>query len=484
MDERQIADIVRRVMSEIGKAPSTGMGLAPISAPTGSMATCAGGARPGGRDGVFHDIEDAIAAAAEAQKHLVAQPFELRFKIIDAIRKTARAENERLARLAVQDTGMGRVDHKMMKNSLAIEKSPGPEELRPQCDTGDKGLTLHEYAPFGVIATITPCTNPIATVINHSIVMLAAGNGVVFAPHPSAVQCTLEAMRVMNRAIVAAGGPPNCLTSVEEPSLRTAKTLMTHDKINLVVATGGPSVVKAALNSGKRAICAGPGNPPVIVDETANLRKAAAQIFAGATFDNNMPCICEKEVFVIREVAEPFIQAMQEKGAYLMSDSEVEAVTRVVITPDGHVNRDFVGKDAHVILRSAGINVPTTTELAIGRTNLQHPFVQHELLMPILAIVTVANFDEAVQSAIQAEHGFGHTAIIHSNRIDRITAFARAIKVSLFVANGACGAVLGNGGEGNTALTIAGPTGEGVCTPVTFSKRRRMAIVDGALRIV
>ncbi len=481
MDERQIAEIVRRVVTEM----RPGAGSAPASASSGGhVATCAGGAVAGGRDGVFEDVEDAIRAAVAAQKQLAAEPFELRYKIVQAIRDAATKENERLSRLAVEDTNMGRVDDKMTKNDLAITKSPGPEDLKAECDTGDKGITIHEYAPFGVIGTITPSTNPIATVINHSIVMVSAGNSVVFAPHPGAVKCTLEAMRVMNRAIVGAGGPANLLTSINEPSLRTAKTIMGHENINLLVATGGPSVVKASMNSGKRAICAGPGNPPVIVDETADLKKAANQVFAGATFDNNMPCICEKEVFVLREVAEGFIQALQDKGAYLLTDSEAEALVKVIFTEDDHVNRDYVGKDANVILRSIGLNPPDDLRLVICRTNFSHPLVQHEQLMPVLPIVTVNSFEEAMDMAVRAEHGFRHTAIIHSYRVDRITAFAKAIQVSLFVANGACGCVLGNGGEGNTALTIAGPTGEGVCTPRTFSKRKRMAVVDGALRFV
>ncbi len=482
MDERQIAEIVRRVVGEFSQ-PQTGS-VSSGAAPAAHVATCAGGAVAGGRDGIFDDLEDAISAAEAAQKQLVDLPFDLRYKLVATIRETSRVENERLSKLAVEDTGMGRVDHKMVKNNLAIEKTPGPEELKSSCDTGDKGITIHEYAPFGVIATITPSTNPIATVINHAIAMISAGNTAVFAPHPGAVQCTQETMRVLNRAIVGAGGPANCLTSTVNPTLRMAKTLMGHEKVKLLVATGGPSVVRAAMSSGNRAICAGPGNPPVVVDETADIVKAAHQVFAGATFDNNMPCICEKEVFVVREVAEQFISAMQERGAYLLSDSELDAVVRVVTTDDGHVNRDFVGKDCEVILRSAGINPPAGVELAICHTQLSHPFVQHELLMPLLAIVTVNDFSEAIRQAKEAEHGFGHTAIMHSQRIDRITEFAKLMQVSLFVANGACGAVLGNGGEGHTALTIAGRTGEGTATPTTFSKRRRMAIVEGALRIV
>lgn len=378
---------------------------------------------------------------------------------------------------------MGRADHKFLKNKLAYEKTPGPEELTSTTITGDKGMTLLEYAPFGVIGTITPSTNPVATVINHSIAMLSAGNSVVFAPHPGAVRCTLESMQTINRALVNAGAPANLLTSVREPSLRTAKTVMTHQDISLLVATGGPAVVRAALESPKRAIVAGPGNPPVVVDETADISRAANAVYEGSSFDNNMPCITEKEVFVVPQVYDQFISAMRQRGAFLLDRGQTDAIMQHLLTSDGHVNRDYVGQDASVLAQSIGLSIPGNCELLMAEVDKNHPLVVNEMLMPILAIVRVNDFQEAMRSAKEAEHGFGHTAIIHSRRIDRITEFARYMKVNLFVANASCGAVLGNGGEGWTAYTISGPSGEGPCTPKTFSRVRRFAIA-GSLRMV
>ncbi len=479
MDDRHISEIVKRVLAEMQKMPNP-----PQNNPTGGhVATCAGGAVSGGRDGVFEDIEQAIQAAKRAFQQLADVSLEDRKRFIEVIRETSRKNNQAWSELIVRDTGMGRVDHKIIKNELAYEKTPGPEELETVCLTGDKGMMLEEYASFGVIGTITPSTNPVATVINHSIAMISAGNTVVFGPHPGAVQCTLQSMQDINRALVAAGAPANLLTSIREPNLRSAKQLMEHEGVDLLVATGGPAVVKAALKSQKRVIVAGPGNPPVIVDETADITHAANAVYEGSSFDNNMPCICEKECFVLPQVYDQFINAMQQRGAYLLDRSQTDALTRVLVTEDGHANRDYVGKDAAVIARAINLNVPANCDLLITEVDVNHPFVQLEMLMPVLSIVRVSSFEEAVQFSIQAEHGFRHTAIIHSQRMDRVTAFSKAMKVNLFVANASCGACLGNGGEGWTAFTIAGLTGEGPCTPKTFSKKRRYALAN-TLRLV
>lgn len=473
MDEQRISEIVRRVLQEV-QSQNGG---------TPHVAACAGGAVSGGRDGVFEDVEDAIRAARAAFNQFSQLSMAERKRLIQVIRDTSLQNKRAWAELVVQDTGMGRADHKTAKHQLALEKTPGPEELETTCVTGDTGIMMQEYSPFGVIGTITPSTNPVATVINHSIAMMSAGNTVVFAPHPGAVRCTLESMQAINRALVAAGGPANCLTSVREPSLRTAKIVMTHPDINLLVATGGPAVVKAALESPKRSIVAGPGNPPVIVDETANITRAANAVYEGASFDNNMPCICEKECFVLPQVYDQFLAAIRARGAFLLDRAQTEAIMKNLLTADGHVNRDYVGQSASKLAASIGVSIPASCDLLIAEVDRTHPLVDHEMLMPILAIVRANTFEEAMQWSKEAEHGFGHTAIIHSKNVDRITTFARYMKVNLFVANNFCGAVLGNQGEGWTAFTIAGPTGEGPCTPKTFSRVRRF-VMSGSLRVV
>ena len=488
MDDARISEIVRRVLAEF-QEPSDTVAVS-VCAPHTPMAVPGAVPRPaplpgpsGGDDGVFGDIEDAIDAAVASQTQLETMGMEARKRIVATIRQTALNESKRLAELAVSDTGMGRADHKEIKNRLAADKTPGTEELETVCLTGDLGMTYIEYAPVGLIGSITPSTNPTSTIINHAIAMIAAGNSVVFGPHPGAVQCTLESIRVLNRAIVGAGGPRNLLTSIAEPSLRTAKIIMTHPKIDLLVATGGASVVKAAMSSGKRTIAAGPGNPPVIVDESADLPKAARDIIVGAGFDNNMPCICEKECFVVQSVADQFLLEMQNAGAYLINRQHVDALAKIIVTEEGHPHRDYVGKSPQVLLNAIGLNAPPNTDLIICETSEDHVFVQEELLMPILAIVRVADYNAAVEAAVRAEHDFRHTAIIHSRNIDRITDFAKRVRVNLFVANGPCGCVLGQGGEGCTALTVAVPKGEGVCTAKTFTTRRRITLA-GSLRVI
>ncbi|MGC9327417.1 MAG: aldehyde dehydrogenase, partial [Candidatus Hinthialibacter sp.] len=396
MDDRQISEIVRRVLQEVQQQTN---GL-PAS---GHIAACAGGAASAGRDGVFEDVEDAIQAAKAASIQLRDAPLKERKRYIDVIREVSIQKNREWAELAVRDTGMGRVDHKIIKHRMAVELTPGVEELTTHCITGDDGVMMEEYVPFGVIGTITPSTNPVVTVINHAIAMMAAGNTVVFGPHPGAVKCTLKSMQDINRALAVVGAPPNILTSVSNPTLRTAKVIMNHEDIDLLVATGGPSVVKAALSSPKRAIVAGPGNPPVIVDETADIIKAADYIYSGATFDNNMPCICEKECFILAPIYDSFLNAIQQRGAYLLNTQQRDALTRATITAEDMVNRDYVGKDAAVLAQAIGVQIPSSCELLICETDKNHPFVQHEMLMPVLPLVKVNTFEEAVQSSIEAE---------------------------------------------------------------------------------
>ncbi|MFB3895383.1 MAG: aldehyde dehydrogenase family protein [bacterium] len=432
--------------------------------------------RPIGQDGVFADIDSAVEAAAKAQKILIKLGYEKRKEIIAAMRKCARDNAQALAELAVSDTNMGRVSDKKIKNNLVADKTPGVEDLPVTARAGDESTELMSYSPVGVILSITPVTNPTATVINNGISMISAGNAVVFNPHPSAKNCTIETMRRLNRAIVAAGGPENLLTSIAEPSLRSSAELMKHPKVNMIVATGGGGVVRAALTSGKKVIAAGPGNPPVIVDETADLVSAAKYVIQGAAFDNNMPCVCEKECIVVRSVADKLVQEMQKSGAYLVPPSELNNLCRVVLNPDNTLNKNWVGKDAKLILEQIGVKVGDDIILIIAETNKEHPFVQNEMMMPVLPIVRANDFDEALRIAVEVEHGFRHTALIHSKNIDHITTFAKAIQCTLFAANTHCGSTLGFDGDGPTSFTIAGPTGEGPTTARHFMRARRIVL--------
>jgi propionaldehyde dehydrogenase len=434
------------------------------------------GSRPTGQDGVFADIDSVVEAAMKAQKQLIQLGFEKRKELIAAMRNCALDNAQSLAELAVQETKMGRVADKKTKNILVATKTPGVEGLPVYACSGDESSELMSYSPMGVILAITPVTNPTATVINNSISMIAAGNAVVFNPHPTAKNCTIETIRRLNRAIVTAGGPENLMTSVAEPTLRTSAELMKHPKVNMIAATGGGGVVRAAMTAGKKVIAAGPGNPPVIVDETADIASAAKYIIQGSAFDNNMPCVCEKELIVIRSVADKLINEMQKNGAYLIQPSEMNSLTRVVLNPDNSLNKNWVGKDAKLILDQLGIKVSDEIILIIVETNKDHPFVQEELMMPILPIIRVNDFEEAVGLAVEVEHGFRHTALIHSKNIDRITSFAKAIQCTLFAANTHCGSTLGYDANGPTSFTIAGPTGEGPTTARHFMRARRLVL--------
>lgn len=436
--------------------------------------------------GVYPTVDEAVQAAKQANEALKKLSLATRVQMIENMRKTSIEHAEELANLAVQETGLGRVADKKAKNILAAEKTPGMEDLPSTSYSGDNGLTIVEQAPLGVIGSITPTTNPAATMINNSLSMVAAGNVVVYNPHPSAKQVTLQTMKLLNEAIVEVGGPENVLTSVIEPTLETSQQLMNHREINALVVTGGGAVVKAAMSTGKKVIAAGPGNPPVVVDETANIKKAAKDIVFGASFDNNILCTAEKEVFVVQQVAQELKTEMLKNNAIELKAFQFEKLLKeILIEKDGkhYANKDYVGKDATVLLQAAGIQADKDTKLIIVEVSNDHPLVHTEMLMPILPIVKVSSVDEAIKLAKTAEKGNRHTAMMHSESITNLTKMAQTIEATIFVKNGPSVAGLGYESEGFTTLTIAGPTGEGLTSARTFTRQRRSVLVDG-LRII
>lgn len=430
--------------------------------------------------GVFDSMSDALEAVDKAYKFYRSYSIEQREKMISSIRKLTLSEAETMAKLGVEETGMGRVSDKIIKHQLVANKTPGTEDLTTKALTGDDGLTLIEMAPFGVIGSITPSTNPSETVICNSIGMIAGGNGVVFNPHPNACKVANYAVDLVNRAIIEAGGPENLVVSVSKPTMDTSKQMMASPIVRMLVATGGPGVVRTLLSSGKKAIGAGAGNPPVIVDETADIQKAGRDIVSGASFDNNLPCIAEKECFAISSICDELIDNMIKNGAYMIDKSQVEKLKNIaLINKDGKysINKKWVGKDASLFLKELGIE--SDSRLIICETDELHPFVQVEMMMPILPIVRVENIDEAIKMAVNAEHGNRHSAHIHSKNIDNLTAFAKAVETTIFVKNAPSYAGIGAGGEGYTTFTIAGPTGEGLTAAHSFTRARRCVMVDG-----
>ncbi len=463
MNEDRIARIVEAVVKklDVNKAPA-------IHRATTSI---------GGR-GVHPDVDTAAKAARRAFLQLSEISLGDRKRYIEALREVTRRELSTMSQMAVDETGLGRYSDKIEKNRLVADKTPGVESLLAETQTGDHGLTLTEFAPFGVIGSITPCTNPTETILNNGIGMLAAGNTVVFNTHPNAKVVSAWYIDLLNKTIEDCGGPSNIFNCVASPTIESAGDLMKHPLIRLLVVTGGGGVVKAAMASGKRAIAAGPGNPPVVVDETADIQAAGRDIVFGASLDNNIICIVEKEIIVVDEVADALKRSMESNHAVELRGRDIKRLEKLLITPDNHVNRDYIGKDAALILADAGIRVPDSTRLAFAEVEESHPFVQHEMLMPVVGLVRTNSVDEAIDCAVRVEHGYGHTAVMHSTNIRSLSKMARAINTSIFVKNAPSAAGTGLNGEGFTSWTIASPTGEGMTYARHFARARRCVLKD------
>ena len=493
IDERRIQEIVERVVSRLGGAGQTTPMEAVLKAAE-SPAARAGFVPPHlrGKDeakkdaripkatlGLFPDIDSAVKAARKAFEQYQEASLSSRERIVSAMRKVTLAHLRDLAEYAVSETGYGRFEDKLKKNTLCAEKTPGPEILRPIAYTGDNGLCIIDRAAYGVIGAITPTTNPTETIINNGIGMLAGGNAVVFNTHPYAWRTCAFHVHILNEAIVQAGGPPNLLCTVAEPTIESAQALMRHKGVRLLVVTGGPAVVKEAMASGKRAIAAGPGNPPAVVDETADLAIAAQGIIDGASIDNNIICTAEKEICAVDSIAEKLKAELQKRGCYLLNERQVKALEGVILEEGGkHTNKKWVGKNAGVIGKQIGVHVGDDCRLLVADVPEEHPFVQHELLMPVIGLVRYPDVTSAIAGAVRCEHGFGHTAVMYSTNIEALSAMARTINCSIFVKNGSSLAGLGYNGEGYTSFTIASPTGEGMTTALSFTRERRCTLKD------
>lgn len=463
VDSQQIESIVRRVIEQLNTPQVDGE-----------------------RYGVFQSLDDAVAAAqtAQSQLHSLVQ----RQAIISAIRELGTKHVRELSELGVQETGFGRVADKMRKNQLVIDKTPGIEAIVPSAITGDHGLSLVENAPWGVIASVTPSTNPSATVLNNSISMIAAGNAVVFSPHPAAKAVSQRAIQLINQASASVGGPANIVTCVENPSLESANQLFVYPGIHLLTVTGGEAVVDAARAvTDKRLIAAGPGNPPVVVDDTADIERAAISIVQGASFDNNIICVDEKAIVAVDAISNELKAAMCRNGAVEITAQQGEAIAQLVLSdypgPNARPKPEWVGRDAEKIAAAAGFNVPASTRLLLLEAEHMHVFARIELMMPVIALARARDVEQAIDWALELENGNRHSAAMHSRNIDHLSHMATVMNTSLFVKNGPCLAGLGAGGEGWTSMTISTPTGEGITNAATFVRKRRCTLVD-AFRIV
>ena len=493
VNEALIRDIVGEVLGRLGGA-SASKTSAPAPAPKADCG-CNGkshAAAPGlrGKYGIFADANEACAAAHESFLQLQKAGVAARVKIVEIVKTLCDANAETWGCIELEETKIGRLDHKIEKLKI-IKLVPGVEWLRPDARSGDHGVTLEEYTPFGVVGAVTPSTHSIPTLSGNIVNIVAAGNAVVFNAHPAAARCAATAVRAYNEAIYRETGIENIATIIEKPSMESFAAMCKHEAVRLLLVTGGPGVVKAAMQTGKRAICAGPGNPPVYVDDTACLKRAAKAIIQGASYDNNLLCIGEKEVFALENIADKLMAQMEQNGAVKLTKAQLDALTKAAftITPGqgggcGHasVNRDFIGKDPVVLAKATGVNIPSGTQLLFAETDANHPFVVEEQMMPFLPIVRVKSLEEGVIRSLEAEHAYKHTSIIHSHDVEAMTAMGRALDTTLFIKNGPCMAGLGLGGEGYLSYSIATPTGEGVTNPKTFTRVRRCVMVDN-LRI-
>ena len=467
----RLAERLTGSSADVVRVPAAQSG--PVAAPRAALG-----------EGVFATVDDAVEAAGVAFRELDGISLEGRQKIIASIRESMLEHADELARHAHRETGLGRAEHKLIKNRLVTQKTAGTEVLTPRAVTGDHGLTLTEYAPYGVIGAITPTTNPTSTIICNTIAMLAAGNSIVFNVHPNARECSMANIRLLHRAIVRAGGPANLVSAIAEPTIESAQALMSHEGVRILAVTGGSGVVRQAMTSGKRAICAGPGNPPVVVDTTADLELAGRSIVAGASFDNNIVCTDEKEVIAVDSIIEELMREMSRHGAYRLNEGELRRVEGVIFSEQrgprrrAVVEKTLIGKNASEILARAGISCLNDPPLLIARVPNDHPLVWTEQMMPVLPVTSVPDVDRGIELAKEAEHGIGHSAGMYSRDIGALSHMARTINTSIFTKNGPFYAGLGEGGEGHTSFTIASPTGEGLTGPVAFSRLRRCVLVD------
>ncbi|MBY0524810.1 MAG: aldehyde dehydrogenase EutE [Gemmataceae bacterium] len=463
-------DLVRNVVQEVLSRMRNGHAAAPTNGKSRAW-------------GVFADVPSAVAAATTAQREFEARGLEDRRKALQCIRRICSEQSEALGREELEETKIGRLAHKIEKLRGVADRIPGVEFLRTEAFSGENGISLTEYAPFGVIGIITPVTHSLPTLACNAINMLAAGNSIVCNPHPSGARIACKGTKLFNQAIHAAIGIDNLITIIDKPTLESAQAIFDHRDVKMLCVTGGPAVGRAALRSPKRAIVAGPGNPPVVVDETADLDNAARSIVLGAAYDNNLLCIGEKEVFAVASIFDELMEAVGRAKGYRLDPGQIAALTKIAFVPaDGDknhliVNKDLIGQDAAVLAQHIGVKVPADTEILFGETDESNAFVEHEQMMPFVPFVRVSDVDAAIALAKKYEHGYKHTAIIHSRNVDTITRMGREMDTSLYIQNGPSVAGLGTGGEGYLSFSIATPTGEGVTTPLTFTRQRRSTTV-------
>ena len=471
VNEAMIRDVVLEVL---GKLPSATMQTA--RAPASQS-----------RFGVFQDPVLAARAARDAFEQLQTKGWAGRSKVVEIVKTLCTDKAQEWGKIEFDETKIGRLEHKIEKLQ-GMNAVLGVESLMPLGLSGDNGISMEENAPWGVILAITPITHSVPTITGNIINMVAAGNSIVVNPHPGGARCAAIAIREINQAIHVELGIENLICTIEKPSLETFNALSAAPEIAMLCITGGPMVVAAALKTGKRAICAGPGNPPVVVDDcpVLDFDRVARDIILGGGYDNNLLCIGEKQIFAVGSAYDKLMQSMQRSGAKLVNKRQLDTIRKEVFTfreDDGGCSRpvlnpQFIGADASRLAAIAGVSVDSKTELLIGETGADDLFVEVEQMMPLVPMIRCRDIDQAIHLARESEHGFKHSAMIHTMNVSNMTKMAREMDTTLFVKNGPCVAGLGMGGEGYISFSIATATGEGITTPKTFTRFRRCTLVD------
>ena len=332
-------------------------------------------------DGVFATVDGAANAAAVAQVRVAAMSLEERGRMISIIRRICKDRSKELGKMELEETKVGRLDHKIAKLE-AIRSVLGVEAMRSDARSDRTGLCVMERAPWGVIGMVLPVTHSVPTMAGNAINILAAGNTALFAPHPSAKRVAQYALQLFNREIARECGVANVLTTIAEPSIEAAEQIFQHPKVALLCVTGGPSVVKAASGHGKRVIAAGPGNPPVVVDETSGRSGMQRRKRLSRALRLTTTCCASarRRSSLLSQWRDPFLDAMSRAGAFELDKAAIERLTKAAFTFDGngkgcvraHVRKELVGKDVAVLVAAAGVTVPSGTQLLIGETDAKH----------------------------------------------------------------------------------------------------------------
>ena len=355
-------------------------------------------------------------------------------QVDEIFRQAAIAANDnriKLAKMAVAETGMGIVEDKVIKNHFAAEYIYNQYKDMKTCGVleEDKTYGITKVAePIGVIAAIVPTTNPTSTAIFKTLIALKTRNAIIISPHPRAKKATIEAAKIVLEAAVKAGAPEGIIGWIDEPSVELSQNVMRESDI--ILATGGPAMVKAAYSSGRPALGVGAGNTPAIIDETAHIKMAVNSILLSKTFDNGVICASEQSLVVLEQVYDEVKKELSERGAYILKGEEVDKVRKVILNEKGGLNANIVGQSAYKIAEMAGVNVPESAKVLIGEVEsveLEEPF-SHEKLSPILAMYKVKSYEEALEKAARLIElgGMGHTSILYTDQIkcrDRIIQF-------------------------------------------------------------